>query len=101
MSVPRDQFPPLPRVASPPGWSWHYFRLRYLPAVTSGLAVITAVWLWAANLPESTDLGAGSSASMPVGLISHAERQAGALSSTNVPDVEATPANGRLSGGGL
>ena len=101
MSIPPDQIPQLPRVASPPGWLWHYFRMRYLPAVASGAAVVTAVWLWAINLPESTG-GARTSNLQQADVVSKPELQAGTLLITNVVDLQVTPTNGSLSlGGGL
>lgn len=102
MSVPSEKLPPLPKVASPAAWSWHYFRMRYLPMVASGLAVITTVWLWAVNLPEPTRAGQGLSVSGPVPAVSNAAFQAGALLSTNTPDLQTTATNGNLGlGGGL
>jgi len=101
MSVRPVKIPPLPKVASPAAWSWHYFRMRYLPMVASGLAVVMAVWLWAVNLPESTSVGHGPSVSGPVDTISNSA-QAGALLSTNAADLQAATTNGNLGlGGGL
>ena len=102
MSVPPDQIPPLPRVASPPGWSWHYFRIRYLPAVASSLAIVTGVWLWTMNLPELAGGGVTSGNSRQVETASTPEYQAGKPIATNVLDSQAVLTNGNLSfGGGL
>ena len=102
MSVPQEKIPPLPKVASPPAWSWHYFRLRYLPTVASVLAVVTTVWLWALNLPESGVGAAGSSVAGSVNATPTSERQAGAVLSTNMPDLQTVVTNGNLGlGGGL
>src|SRR5262245_40717775 len=102
MSAPPEKIPRLPKVASSPAWSWHYFRIRYLTTVASGLALATAVWLWALNLPES-GVGLGSSAALPVDPASSAGRQAGALVSTNMPDLQTAVTNENLGlgGGGL
>ncbi|HEX5222022.1 MAG TPA: hypothetical protein VFZ59_20835 [Verrucomicrobiae bacterium] len=97
--MPSEKIPPLPKVA--PAWSWHYFRMRYLAKVASGLTLITAVWLWTLNLPEN-GTGAGSNAALPVDLSVSTEHQAGALLSTNLPDLHTGVTNGNLGlGGGL
>ena len=102
MSMPPDKLPSLPRVTSPPGWSWYYFRIRYLPLVASGLMVVMVVWLWSANLPDSTEIGVGSHISGSGNSISNAEGQALVLVSTNVPDLQTSVTNGHLGlGGGL
>ena len=102
MSVPPDKIPPLPRVVSPLGWSWYYFRIRYLPMLASGLIAVMVVWLWSANLPDSTGMGAGSRTSGPVDPVSNTERQAVVLVSTNVPDLQTSLTNGQIGlGGGL
>jgi hypothetical protein len=101
MSVPPDKIPLLPRVASSPKWSWHYFRMRYLTTLSSGLVVVAAVWLWSLNLPGSK-AGANSDGALPVDPSSSMQRQAGALVSTNLPDLQTTVTNGSLGlGGGL
>lgn len=75
--------------------------MRYLAKVASGLTLISAVWLWTLNLPE-TGTGAGSNAAVPVDLSVSTERQAGALISTNLPDLQTGVTNGDLGlGGGL
>ena len=63
--------------------------------MASGVAVVTAVWLWALNLPES-GAGAGSNAALPVDPTSSNERQAGELVSINRPDLETVVTNGNL-----
>ena len=101
MSTPPDQIPPLPRVASSPGWLWHYFRLRYLPTAASGVAVVTAVWLWAVNLPEATGGRVDSNGSQQVnGSAKNVERQAGYLSNTNSSALQVlTNGNPSIRGG--
>jgi len=101
MSSPENQLPPLPRVVSPPGWSWHYFRIRYLPTAASGLALLIAGWLWAMNLPEPTGNGPVSNTSNEADAITNSQRHANQLVSTNITGLRVLT-NGNLNlGGGL
>jgi hypothetical protein len=93
MNYPPDQIEPLPRVASPVAWSWHYFRIRYLPAVASILTVVMTVMLWSMNLPEAAPPGEGLGASGSADRILNAEHRALKLAGTNTVEVRTVLTN--------
>ena len=93
MSREPEKVQPLPRVASSPGWTWYYFRVRYLPTVASGLTVMAAVWLWAMNLPESSSTERSVGAARKIDAGANVKHESVELVHTNLTDVRSTLTN--------